>query len=194
MRVLLKFCIVSIGICFGLCALAASVARGAPPSDFYTGFALCGLQPCYLEIVPGRTAWDEAIGLLATVPGLTLESATDLGRNYRGLQGQLRLDRNAPGGPVTHINLTPAEALKIPIGGLVAGFGSPCRFQPDFLLERMRVIYAGISAIVEPMTIEEVRGPRPGTRVLSIALFDGGQFGCADAGKGTQPWRGFRKY
>jgi hypothetical protein len=193
---LLRIVIVNVGVLALLLTgsvIAARVQPELPP--LWGGLQYCADRPCYYGIVPGQTAWDDAAAILQNVPGLTLDAMTELSKNYHGPHGDLRLDRNAPGGPVSHIALTPLPENRIDVGWLIRQFGTPCGILPNITLGRMQLFYGGLGVIVEPSRSAHGRRINPTSTVLLVSLFNAAQKPpCSVVDRNVQPWRGFRLY
>jgi hypothetical protein len=182
------------GISALLCLIMAFGARTQPIPAFIDGLGICEGKPCYLNILPDKTHWDEAQSMLASFPEIKRSVTTTDFYDLPGFHGRLLLIPNQDGF-IQEIDLSPSDSLTY-IGSAFLQLGDPCaavRLGRDDL----GLIYPGISIIARMHKVANYFVVRPTSPVVQANLFKRVE-SCSDIGLDrTQAdfrWHGFARY
>jgi hypothetical protein len=176
-----------------MCLVMALGIRTQPIPAFISGISLCEGIPCYLNILPGKTGWQEAQSMLATFPEIRKFGVSNYS-NLPDFYGTLMVIPNQD-------NLTQELALSPPnnltsIGSAVLQFGAPCvavRLGRDDI----GLIYPGIAVVTRMGKFGSYFVLRPTSPVKNVILST--QVGaCSDIAldrtQGDFRWHGFVRY
>ncbi len=174
-----------------LCAGALLIGRNHPvQQDLLRFLSQCDGQPCYLGIVPGKTAWESALRTLEDSPQLEFDPDTNIAANPPGFNGSALIFGSTT---VDEIELT-MRTSTVSIGSMIVRMGPPCA-----------VIYTtdGILALFYPRLSIQVMTEKSGGRQtlkptsLAYLITLSHNFDSCDPppkGYGYQAWRGFAHY
>ena len=175
----------------GLCFAVIERGRAEPTPEIVAGFGWCQDRLCYMGIVPGRTSWQEAKTILASI-ARPAQSASDWRFEAISDDAQIILQPNPGGSTVQYISIRSGATL----GSVIALYGSPCTaLNPNGVL--YWTTYPSAMLVTAPIPRDRsLRDPREGLDPywrVQIDLADGG-YGCDMTN--YKPWRGFaaRRY
>jgi hypothetical protein len=189
-----------------LCVTIPVISQRQSASAFIHGLSLCSGKPCYLDILPGKTIWEDAQNKLRGIQEIDLFENRDYAlMDFHGYEdlpnfnGRLLLIPNldpATGKKiVSELDLSPADNLTY-VGGAILQLGTPCA-AVRLGLDDLGLIYPGISIIARMDRIGNYFVIRPTSPVIQANLFNRIQ-SCADIDlESTQAdfsWRGFVRY
>lgn len=181
------------GICALLCLVMAFGIRMHPIPAFISGLDLCEGMPCYLNILPGKTSWEDGQRIVASFPEVQRFGASNYA-NLPDFYGTLMLIPNQD-------NLTQEITLSPPdnatsIGSAILQLGAPCaaiRLGRDDI----GVIYPGISIITHMSKVGNYFLLKP-TSPVTHAILSGQVKACSDIALDTTQadfrWHGFVRY
>jgi hypothetical protein len=192
-QALISIAFASWGFCALLCLVMALGARTQAIPAFINGLGLCDGKPCYLNIQPSQTSWDEAQNHLESFAEVQKFGASGYD-HLPGFQGTLLLIPNQDN-MTQEIVLSPADN-PIFVGGAVLQLGAPCaavRLGRDDVV----LIYPGIAIISRMKKVGNYFVLRPTSSVRGTNLSSQVE-ACSDIGLDrTQAdfrWHGFARY
>jgi hypothetical protein len=103
-----------------------SLGRGQPQVELIAGLRMCDDTPCYFDIVPGKTPWNDAVTTLKNIPGTLFDEDINIAYHPPDLD-KMYMSR----GVLLEEYVAKELALNPEIGGMnladvVTRFGIPC--------------------------------------------------------------------
>jgi hypothetical protein len=188
-----------IATCFGLlvsmAVISLRIGIEQAPAPYIPGLSRCGELVCYLEILPGKTAWDDGLRAIHKVPELKAADTSDkyfISSNPSYKVGFLPYKYNvdAHSWVFQEININMSE-LAISVGNVMAVLGPPC-----FVSSGNGILFLGWpnSAF---LVSDSPSSFTPSSQVLHIVIHQH-SIACPKPGKYDSvriyEWRGFRDY
>src|SRR5258706_14096154 len=101
-----------------LCAFSVGQGRTQPVSPLVNGFGQCDGMPCYIDVSPGRTTWDDVRARFSRRARIVTD--IEITVDDRDIPNMMTLRRATDGATVSWIDLTFYNPGRATLGELVS--------------------------------------------------------------------------